>query len=444
MTRLYTKQALFSSASTLVIIALFVLLLPELMQRIAFNNTNKALRKQEAKVMDEIRRNGVDYYLNGDTAYGSYSMLKDEYISLERIDRPIAALMVTDQRLIERDTITYRILTHSFQESNAIYLLEIGKKMASINEEGRALQRVAIYVLLPLILLLLLVHLLYNRYLLKPLNLIIKSRLLDARFPFKQRHQPLKTTTTDFRYLDRSINDLMQQIRTAFEKEREFTANASHELLTPLSIIQSKIENLLNDETITTAQAMELEGLMRTLYRVKKIVNSLLLIARVENEQYVRNDTIFSIDFINEITEELEHRLKENDLQLQMKMKSSTKLTQINKELLFQLFYNIIANAIRYNRFNGMIEITDGRTSGGQYYITVRDTGIGIAADQQLSIFDRFKKSGVKSDQSNGLGLSIVKSIAQYHDLQISLSSSLDQGSSFRITFALKHLDPDK
>lgn len=439
--KLQTKLTVFSAISKLLIVVLFVLILPSLVQRIAFVNTNKALVEQKAKVLKEVRNNGIDYYLQGEPDYGSYSMLKDEYISLEPMDSIYTKDTVeTADRMIEGDTITYRILTHTFPVNNQTYLLEIGKRISVIKDEARALQKMALYVLTGLILLTLLTNYIYTRHLLLPLNAIIKSKLKNRKFPFKDQPNTIHTSTYDFKYLDNSINELMQQINHAFEKEREFTSNASHELMTPISIMQSKIENMMMDPAIDNAYYHKLEQLMVTLKRLKKIVHSLLLISRIENEQYVRNDDVEPKLLIQEITEELSHRLYENNLQLIIDLRSNIILHKLNKDLLFQLFYNLIHNAIRYNTPNGKIIINDDYIPNKNYTISITDTGKGISENHIDSIFDRFKKANQSSHENFGLGLSIVKSIVQYQGLNIKVSSAENNGSTFYVIFTTEHL----
>src|SRR5690606_15362453 len=111
--------------------------------------------------------------------------------------------------------------------------------------------RIATVILLGLILITILLDLGYTRYLLNPFRKIINSRIRNRKFPFNENLAPIKTSTSDFRYLDDSFILLMDQIHTAFEKEREFTANASHELMTPLGILQNKIENLMDEPDLS-------------------------------------------------------------------------------------------------------------------------------------------------------------------------------------------------
>ncbi|WP_142601656.1 sensor histidine kinase [Solitalea koreensis] len=436
--KLLSKLTLFITLSKLAIVVLFVTLLPSLVERIAFQYTNYYLQEQKKKVLKVVARNGVEFYLGGEQSYGSYTMLKEEYIALE----PASATKKLDtigtaKRIVEQDTLTYRILSYTFKYHNQNYLLEIGKTTATINQYNNALQRVALYVLISLVIVTLLIDLSFTRYLLRPLGLIIKSKLHNRKFPFNEHIPPIKTSTKDFKYLDTSLIQLMDQINDAFEKEREFTANASHELMTPISILQNKIENLMLDQGVTDDMQHRLIEMMKTLNRLKKIVHSLLLISRIENEQFAKADVIHPNVLINEVMEELEHRLAEKDLHFKSNISSNVTLINLNHDLLFQLFYNLINNSIRYNKPQGSISVDELYIPNELYIIMVKDTGFGIPdADLDL-IFNRFKKSNRSESEGYGLGLSIVKSIAHYHNLTISVESKVNQGTTFSIHFPI-------
>ncbi|MGN7784047.1 sensor histidine kinase [Niabella sp. 22666] len=437
--RLHTKLALFTTISTLTVLIIFVVLLPQIMQRVAFANTNHTLLQQKQKVLQQISATGIDYYLEGDASYGSYSMLKDEYISLEQTDTTtLTDTLITEQRLVDRDTINYRILMHSFRLGGQNYLLEIGKKTASISAEARALQQTALYILLPMALVILLIQIVYNRYLLKPLGYIIRTRLLKANFPFNQQAERLKSTTADFLYLDKSISQLMQQIKDAFEKEREFSSNASHELMTPISILQSKIENLMEDEGLTDEQYKKLEATMLIIRRLKKIVNALLLISRVDNNQFADKDILTIREIIEQVVEELQHRIAQKEIVLDIQL-APVSLKNINRDLLFQLFYNIINNAIKFNKTGGRISITDRQLSGSAYTVFIEDSGTGIDEQQLKEIFYRFKK-GTTRAEGYGLGLAIVDAIARHEGLLLDVQSQKHKGTRFTVTFGEKHL----
>ena len=205
--------------------------------------------------------------------------------------------------------------------------------------------------------------------------------------------------------------------------------------MTPISILQNKMENLLMDGDITEASQEKISGMLVTLQRLKKIVRSLLLISRIENEQFAKTGDIPPQLLLSEVVEELKDKLEARGISVVQTIASTSPLRGINHDLLFQLFYNLINNAIRYNKEEGSIHISDKCSGEKGYAIVITDTGVGIHANELAGIFDRFKKSSKTTEEGYGLGLSIVKSIAQYHQINIEVSSAPGKGSSFSVLF---------
>ena len=435
--KLISKLTLFITLSKLAIVLLFVLTLPYLIGEIARNYTDYYLQQQQKKVLEVVAKNGVDTYLQGEESYGSYTMLKEEYISLEPVENGfVLDTIYTDERIIEQDTLNYRVLTHSFVTENGTFLMEIGKTIETIDQYERPLQRIATYVLLGLILITLIIDLFYTRYLLGPLNRIIRTKIINRKFPFNENSVPIQTNTTDFRFLDDSLIKLMEQIHEAFEKEREFTANASHELMTPIGILQNKIENLMGEPEVSDFVQERLIGMQKTLNRLKRIVHSLLLISRIENEQFSKKESVPAAELFADVMDEISHRLSEKNISLKIDISNKIILENINRDLLFQMIYNLVNNAIRYNKPSGFIHIVNRINPDGSYDIDLIDSGIGIPKEDVGTIFNRFKKANQSEDSAGyGLGLSIVKSIADYHKIVISINSEITKGTTFTISF---------
>ncbi|SEW25212.1 Signal transduction histidine kinase [Chitinophaga sp. YR573] len=434
--KLLTKLTLTSTLSKIATVILFIVLLPFLINRVAFQSTNGLLKQQAKKVMDNIRNNGIDYYLQGDSTYGSYTLLKEEYISLEKARNIYNEDTIqTAQRIIEGDTVMYRVLNQAFEYNNQLYELEIGKTIASISQYNSPLQKIALYVLGILIILTLLIELSFTRILLRPLQTIIQTKLINPVFPFKEAPLPIPTTTVDFKYLDASLISLMNRIKEDFDREREFTSNASHELMTPIGILQTKMENLMLLNDLEEPALEKIMEMMKTLNRLKKIVHSLLLISRIENDQYARQDSIQPEKMINEIIEELQHRLEDRNIRMFVSLQPNIILHRLNHDLLFQLFYNLINNAIRYNKENGSIDISDDIAPDGSYTVFIKDRGIGIEAADIETIFNRFRKKNAIEGEGYGLGLAIVKSIADYHGIKLKVDSQVGMTTTVSVNF---------
>jgi len=433
--KLQTKLTLFNTFSKLVIVLLFVSLLPSLIKNINLRYTDSRLIRQKEKVVQIIKDLGIQNYIHDGQPYGSYTLLKEEYISLDEV--PLSQFedtIVNDQRLVEADTIEYRILKHTFRENDKNYLLEIAKSTGTVDETSAPLQNIALEVLLGMILLTILADLFYTSYILRPLGRIIREKL-GKRGPQAGTYQQVKTTTSDFKYLDESIHQMMEHIEQTFLKEREFISNASHELMTPISILQSKIENLSDREDISDELQMQLMGMQKTLNRLKRITQTLLLISQIENEQFLKEDSVSVNELVREVCEEIFIRLQDKNISLHINIPQDHLLNHVNRFLLFNLFFNLINNAIKYNKENGEIIIT-GLTENQHFVLEFKDTGKGIAASDMAYIFNRFKKLRQSSPQDSfGLGLPIVKSIADYHKIEIEVLSEVDKGSNFRLIF---------
>jgi len=435
--KLQTKLTLFNTISKLVIVTIFVLLLPVLIKNINQNYTDNRLRKQKNKLLQIIKAEGISTYIqNGENDASFYSPLKENYVSLTLDTLPENLDTIrNEKRKLERDTIEYRILSHNFMADHKKYLLEVAVSVAAITETTRPLQSIAFQVLLGMILLTILADQLYSSYVLRPLGLIIKTKLIGNKFPNFGSYEKVKTTTSDFEHLDISIHKMIQTIESTFQKEREFISNASHELMTPISILQSKIENMFSREDIADDLKTRLLEMQRILNRLKSITKTLLLISQIENEQFLKEDTVSLDVLLQEVHDEISIRIEEKGIRYTTYTLGSPVLTNVNKYLLFNLFFNLVNNAIKYNREGGQITISSAPQSSG-LVVSIADTGIGISPQNLPHIFNRFKKLHQSLQQDSfGLGLPIVKSIAAFHHIQIEVASEKDQGTTFKLIF---------
>lgn len=434
--KLQTKLTLFNTLSKLVIAVLFVLLLPVLIGKINLNYTDNRLRKQKDKVLQKIDSLGIREYMPDSNPYGSYTLLKEEYVGLEESPPSYHADTIENsQRIVQGDTIQYRILSHTFKNQDKNYLLEIGKSVKTIAETSSPLQNIAFEVLLGMIFFTVLLDFIYANYLLRPLGKIIKAKLLEKRFPLAGPYQRINTSTYDFKYLDESIHQMIEHIEATFQKEREFISNASHELMTPITILQNKIENISGRDDISEELQVKLVEMHRTLNRLKSITKTLLLISQIENEQFLKEDIVQVKELLNDVNEEISIRLQDKNIQLNVLVEEDKTLVNVNRFLLFNLFFNLVNNAIKYNKVQGEINIR-AYGEGSNYFVEISDTGIGIPENQLPLIFDRFKKLKQSAEQESfGLGLPIVKSIADFHKIKIEVDSKIGAGSTFTLKF---------
>ena len=214
---------------------------------------------------------------------------------------------------------------------------------------------------------------------------------------------------------------------------REFSANVSHELKTPLTTIlgYSQLINsgIAKDEDIKTfTQKIEKES-----SRLLRLIEDIIKLSKLDEENYSEKTTeeISVADIIREVSEMLLPKAEEKGVSISVDMDNSC----INAPLgeVSELIYNLVENAIKYNKDNGKIDITLKNN-----ILTVKDTGIGISEDDLPRIFERFfraDKSRSKKVNGTGLGLSIVKHICSRNGFEISAESTLNQGTLFKVKF---------
>jgi two-component system sensor histidine kinase ArlS len=432
--KLRTKLTLFNTISKLVIVTLFVLLLPVLIKNINQNYTDSRLQKQKDKVLQTVKKLGIKYYIQNGESYAGYTPIKDVYVSLDEdtLTENLDTIQ-NEARKVERDTIVYRILSHNFKIDKKKYLLEIGISQDTVNERIGPFQSIAFVVLVSMIILTIVADQIYSDYILRPLSLIIKTKLVGNKFPNFGSFKQVRTTTSDFQHLDISIHQMIRTIESTFQKEREFISNASHELMTPISILQSKIENMFEEEHIADELKVRMLEMQKILNRLKSITKTLLLISQIENEQFLKEDKITIRTLLQEVYDEISIRLQDKNISYQLIIPEDRVLVNINKFLLFNLFFNLVNNAIKYNKEGGNITI-EAIQETNHFVVKIIDTGLGISNEDLPFIFNRFKKLRQSLQQESfGLGLPIVKSIADFHHIKIEVESEKEIGSIFKL-----------
>lgn len=434
--KLQSKLTLFSAATKIIILLVLVMVLPPVVNRIALHNTDQRLLQKKEQVFDIIEERGIESFLSdgADDTYGSYNLLKEEFISMEPIDpSQINNRIENTLRKVEDEVVEYRVLSLGFELHGATYLLEIGRSLDTIRETSSTLQRYALYFLVSVVLLTVFMDLAFIKVLLRPLTLILR-KLQRIGHPDSFKPTPLPTNTSDFVFLNETINAMMGQVKEAFRKEKEFIGNVSHELLTPISILQNRLENLMADPAVPDTVLLKLVENQKTLHRLKSIIQALLLISRIENEQYLKNERVNLLALVQDVVDEISDRAELKNITISMSLSQSPVLQKANYSLLFTMLFNVVNNAIKYNKEGGSIHI-GGVRKDARYELCVSDTGTGIAEDQLPKIFSRFKRNHAPDGESHGLGLAIVQTVAKFHRIKLDVSSEPGKGTDFKLVF---------
>lgn len=221
----------------------------------------------------------------------------------------------------------------------------------------------------------------------------------------------------------------------AERNRREFTANVTHELKTPLQSVIGSAE-LLESGLVKQEDIGRFVGNIRKeATRLVNLINDIIRLSQLDENHEPATETVDLGEVAREVVEILNVSATERNIKVDMK--GNPGIIFGVRRYIYEIIYNLCDNAIRYNVDGGTVQIEFGKESGHEV-VTVKDTGIGIPLEHQSRIFERFyrvDKSHSKDTGGTGLGLSIVKHAVQYHNGKIALVSEPGEGTSIKIVF---------
>ncbi|GAB1445398.1 HAMP domain-containing sensor histidine kinase [Flammeovirgaceae bacterium] len=325
---------------------------------------------------------------------------------------------------MEQEQRPFRQLSSSVEIKGQPYLLTIRMSLIGNDELVFAIGSVQILLIVLLIAGLLMINRSLNKRLWKPFYRILE-RLKAYQLDKSESFQTEETNIVEFDDLNRTAIHLMERNRKIFLEQKEFIENASHELQTPLAIFQSKLDNLMQNPSMSESDAMTIAELEETAQRMSRLNKNLLLLSKIDNEQFGALHDIELSKLINSLIDNVKSIAEEEEINWNVKLnplhiKANQTLTEI-------LLTNLIHNAIRHNVNGGKVSILlESKT------LTISNTGKALQMNQD-KMFERFSKEGV-AENSTGLGLAIVKKICESN--HYSLSYEFGKGThTFSISF---------
>lgn len=234
-----------------------------------------------------------------------------------------------------------------------------------------------------------------------------------------------------------SYNKMLERLSDAFEIQRQFTANAAHELRTPLSLMQVQLD-LYNstrhpDNDADTLQTIKM--VTEQNGRLSKMVKTLLDMSELQTVG--RDDEIMVDALVDEVLADLDPLAQEKNIKLTGKCKN---ITMVGSDILiYRLVYNLVENAIKYNHSGGQVTVTAYRKEK-HVYLSVEDTGNGIPEELRERVFEPFfrvDKSRSRELGGVGLGLALVREIVRVHDGSITVRSNPSGGTVFDVILPL-------
>ncbi len=393
---LINRNYLFTISTLLVItsiVAFFIL------QKLLTENAQENLLESEQTVINEIktRNNLPNLYPTIET---------DSVLNIKVIEKSFEEVMIKDP-FDDGEKEPFLEYKNTVTINGKFYKITIRKDLFEHEELLLAIS-IPLFSLLALALLF---SILINRRLNKTVwkdfeyNL---SVLMSFSFDNSEKIKLRKTNIHEFDELNKSITELTNKLLSDYQALKDFTENASHEIQTPVSIISVNLEEIIQ-HNITEQTFQLIVKTQQSLKRLSNLNKNLLLLAKIENRQFLAKEPLDFNGIVNIKVEELSPLIKTKNIKVDVKA-NGTFQVNISPELADILLTNLLTNAVKHNSFNGKIHIELSKTE-----LRICNTGKANKLTSE-TIFNRFTK---ENSQSYGLGLAIVKQICDTHNIGI-------------------------
>lgn len=233
-----------------------------------------------------------------------------------------------------------------------------------------------------------------------------------------------------------SFNGMIERLERSFTHVNEFSSHVAHELKTPLAIIKNELELALNVENSKEENQRVMTVVLKEVDRLIKVIKDLLLLAKFEyNLNVFKMEEMDLTAFIKDVYQHCKVLAAEKGINLKLMISEQPVRIKGDAVHLRRIFFNLVHNAVKFTPPNGDICILS-ETHDNKHFISVKDTGIGIAPTDQTRIFERFyriRHVDQEDTGGNGLGLCMARTIARTHGGDITFKSEINKGSTFTV-----------
>ncbi len=412
----YNRTTLFA---TIIVLLVSGVCYYSMIRYVLIHQLDKDLKVEEQEINDYIKNNN---------SLPKPSRTKDQWVEFSRpearpLQRQFSSYSVFDKNENENDS--RRQLVFPVNVKGYWYLASVSKSQI----ETEYLLKLIFLITLGLLMLLLLALFVINRFLLNKLWNPFNTTLQALKEYHLKNDNRLELATTDideFKELNRSVNIMTERIHKDYMAMKRFTENASHEMQTPLSVIYSKLDLLIQDESFNQLQTGHLQDIYDSATRLTKLNKSLLLLTKIENNQFREKESVQVDTLLQEKLQQFEESIVQKNLTINAQLKHST--IECNRTMLDILISNLLNNAIRYHKVRGLMSITVTPDS-----LKISNTSTIPELDKKL-LFQSFYRHAETMQEGNGLGLSIVKQICDVERFQL-IYQFVNEQHSFTIVF---------
>ena len=373
----------------------------------------------------EIEKEEIEIYASKYDTLHEALPVEDQLISYKVVAQPEKLHFITLHRYdsAENENEPIRQIIFPVQVKNIWYTVTVSKSL----ERTENISKSIIIITLITILLILLASLLVNQVVLKKLWQPFYSTLNKMHGFSIHQNKPIELTATaidEFAFMNKRLQEVTSKAQQDFLTLKAFTENASHEIQTPLAIINSKLDLLMQDESLSESQSHALHEAGSALQRLSRLNKSLLLLTRIENKQFKETSNIALYQKIEEKLSELKELIEDKNIVLTRSLQDAH--ITMNSDLADILLNNLIGNAIRHTSKYGEISVILTAT-----HLQIHNTNGSALPKEEL--FKRFYKP-VSTSDGNGLGLSIIKQICDVSGYTIT-NDFVKMGHEFVVRF---------
>lgn len=296
--------------------------------------------------------------------------------------------------------------------------------------------RTVMVIVLPILLLLAIIagRRITNRAFDPVANIIRSAESISGGSDMSKR-LPLYDNKDELYYLTDTLNQMMDRLQAAFESEKQFSSDVSHELKTPISVILAECEYMLAENRSADEYKDAIETIQQQSKRTMGLISQLLQLSRTFGTDKILSKEDIDLSLLCEsVVSSLAKSASAKGITLKHNIEDDVNINA-DESLIMRMILNLVSNGIKYGREDGFVKLSLFKDVD-RIIIKVADNGIGIAESDQENIFNRFykvDKSRKADENSYGLGLAMVKWIAEAHGGTVSLESELGKGSTFTV-----------
>ena len=393
--KLFTRYNQVNLLTTVIVILITGLIYYQAISLILTNQLNKDLEVEEQEIFDYVKLNNRLPQV--------FDSKDQQILFTATTDKAVKRCFIRTR--YQKRKYHYepgRGLITSVKVNGVLYKVLITQSTVETEDLIKIIFLITIVVILLLLALLFFINRFILSHLWQPFyEILAKLNLFDIT-GFKET-RAFRTNINEFNDLDQAVEVMSDRVKKEYQELKKFTENAAHELLTPIAVINSKLDTLIQTDNFSERQSKLLSDLYGTVSRLKRLNKAMLLLVKIENGLIEDEHVINLKEIITELIASFQELFSDKELEVSCELEN--KEIKANNYLIEVLLNNLISNAIRHNCVQGKIKLTLTEES-----LIIQNTGKNIALNDK-EIFRRFNKSS--ESEGSGLGLTIAKQICE-------------------------------